>query len=52
MWLTRVNDSIRLISDWAMAPRMPMIIVSSAAHISRSVSGLSGNSSVWVRMIA
>ena len=52
MWLTSVKDSIRLISAWAMAPRMPMIIVASAAHISRSDSGESGNSSVWVRMIA
>ena len=38
-------------SDCATAPRMPTSIVSSAAHSSRSVSGLSGNSSVWVRMI-
>ena len=27
-------------------------MVASAAHISRSASGQSGNSSVWVRMIA
>ena len=52
MWLTRVNDSIRLMSDCAIAPRMPITIVSSAATSSRFDSGLSGKSSVWVRMIA
>ena len=52
MWLTSVNDSMRLMSDWATAPRMPTIMVSSAAHSSRSVSGLSGNSRVCVRRIA
>ncbi len=52
MWLTRVNDSIRLMSVCATAPRMPMTIVASAAHISTSSSAPSGNSSVLVRMIA
>ena len=52
MWLTRVKDSIRLISDCAMAPRMPTTIVASAAHSSSPVRWLSGNSTVWVRMIA
>ena len=52
MWLTRVKDSIRLISDWAIAPRMPTTMVASAAQSSSPVSGLSGKSTVWVRMIA
>ena len=52
MWLIRVNDSIRLISTCAMAPRMPITIVRSAATISTSLTGDDGNSRVSVRMIA
>jgi hypothetical protein len=52
MWLTRVKDNRRLMSDCATAPRMPTIMVSSAATRRRSAAGPSGNSSVWVRMMA
>ena len=52
MWLTRVNDSMRLISFWAIAPRMPTSIVAAPAIPSTSVSGSAWNSRVWVRMIA
>ncbi len=52
MWLTRVNDSSRLMSVWAMAPRIPTSIVSSPATISTSSSAPPGNSSEWARMIA
>ncbi len=47
MWLTRVKDSIRLMSDWATAPRMPTTMVSSAATISSVGDPAPGNSSVW-----
>ena len=52
MWLTSVNDSSRLMSFCATAPRIPTSIVASAAHISRSSARPSGNSNVWIRMIA
>ena len=53
MWLTMLNDRIRLTSSWAMAPRMPITIVSPAST-SSSVAGRSSapNSSVWVRIRA
>jgi hypothetical protein len=52
MWLISVNDSIRLISTCAIAPRMPISMVSSAAHSSTFESLPSGKSSVSVRMMA
>ncbi len=52
MWLTRVNDSRRLMSVCAIAPRMPTIIVSRPHTISTLSSSPCGNSSVWARMIA
>ena len=52
MWLMRVNDSSRLTSDWATAPRMPTTMVSAATTSSRSAVRPPGNSSVSVRMIA
>ena len=52
MWLTRVKESMRLISTCAMAPRMPTTIVSSDATIRTSLTGDDGNSSVSVRMMA
>ncbi len=52
MWLTSVKDSSRLMSLCAMAPRMPMSMVSSAATISIRSSPPLGNSSVCARMIA
>lgn len=52
MWLTRVNDSSRLMSDWATAPRMPTSMVSSATISSTSAARPSGKSNVSVRMIA
>ncbi len=52
MWLTSVNDSMRLISVWAIAPRIPMSMVATPAIPSTRVSGSAWNSSVWVRMIA
>ena len=47
MWLTSVNESSRLMSSCATAPRIPTTIVASAAHISASSSRPSGNSRVW-----
>ena len=52
MWLTKVNDNNRLMSFCAMAPRMPITMVSSAATINTSSSRPPGNNSEWVRMIA
>ena len=52
MWLTSVNDSNRLMSFWAMAPKMPSSMVASAATSSTGLSPTSGNSSVCARMIA
>ena len=48
MWLTSVKDSIRLSPVCDTAPRMPTIIVRSAAHISRPVSGDSGKRRVCI----
>ncbi|SHS55082.1 Uncharacterised protein [Mycobacteroides abscessus subsp. abscessus] len=52
MWLTRVKDSNRLISLCAMAPRMPTIMVSSAATSSTVLSPPPGNSRECARMMA
>src|SRR5215213_4716144 len=52
MWLTSVKDSRRLMSLCATAPRMPMIMVSSAATSSSGSSPPLGNSSECARMIA
>ena len=53
MWLTIWNDRMRFTSPWAMAPSTPTSIVAPAST-SSSVAGrvLSGNSRVWVRMMA
>ena len=52
MWLTRVNDSSRLMSLCAIAPKMPTSIVSRPQTSSTLSSSPSGNSSVCARMIA
>ena len=52
MWLTRVNDNSRLMSLCAMAPKMPISMVSSAATINTWSSPPPGNSRVCARMIA
>ncbi len=49
---TRVKDTILLISDCAMAPKMPTSIVSPAAMSSGTRREDSANSRVSVRMIA
>ena len=53
MWLTIWNERMRLTSPCAIAPNTPTSIVAPATH-NRSVAGRvsSGNSSVWVRMMA
>ena len=52
MWLMRMKDRVRLMSVWVSAPRIPTTRVRIATHVSRSLTGLPGNSSVSVRMIA
>ncbi len=52
MWLTSVNDRMRFSSAWARAPRMPTIIVASAAISSSRLRSLSRNSCDSVRIIA
>ena len=49
---TSVNDSNRLMSFCAIAPRMPMIIVARPAHISTSSRRPSGNMTERARMMA
>ena len=49
---TRVKESIRLMPDWEIAPRMPTTMVASAAIISRVPNEPVGNSRVCTRMIA
>ena len=52
MWLTSVKDSSRLMSLCAIAPRMPITIVSSPATSSTLSIAPPGNSSECARMIA
>ncbi len=52
MWLISVNDSSRLMSDWATAPRIPTTMVSTAVTSSSVAVRPPGNSNVSVRMIA
>jgi len=52
MWLTRVNDRIRLMSAWATAPRAPTTMVSSATTSSAGFSSGVGKMTVSSRMIA
>jgi hypothetical protein len=52
MWLTSVNDSMRLMSDCATAPSTPTTMVSRAPTSRTVLSSPPGNSSVSVRMIA
>ncbi len=49
---TSVNDNSRLISDCAIAPKMPISIVSRPATMRIESIDPPGNSSVCVRMIA
>ena len=53
MWLTMLNDRIRFTSSWAIAPRMPITIVSPASTSISEAGRLSSvNSSVWLRIMA
>ena len=52
MWLTRVNENSRFMSDWATAPSMPTTMVNPATTISRLATWPPGKSNVSVRMIA